>query len=266
MMRGRFGFAVRGAGVALGLTLVGALAAPVFAGPGIAPVVPLPSVPLLSITATDAVTSPRIGDRVTYAVTVADRDRVELPLQMRVTVPANLGAVEPADGAVTTGSTMTWSLALQPGQGATVHFTATVRDPARTRIAPDDPMRADRLAVTACAYLGGSDRPTACASDLDTVASVPGRSPWLPLGLSVVAVALAGAGVLAVRRRRGGRAVSPAGPGSREANGTVRQVPAGPGVTRQFVGTDEPIDGPVDVDIEAGGATEPASASGTPIR
>lgn len=205
---------ISGLGVTASLVLTG------LAMPGIAQAAPVPGipvtpmVPLLRVTMSDGVAAPKPGDRLTYAITITDRDTVPLPMDVRLTAPGDLGDIAVGDGGSLTGRLLSWPASLTPGQAVAVHFTAKVGDATM------------RLATTACAYLSGSDRPTACASDLDTVVLPGDGIGWGSIGGSFALVAIAAGAVLTLRRRRAVVAPSAAAPSATAATVTAPTVTA----------------------------------------
>jgi hypothetical protein len=171
-------------GVLLGATLVSV-------GPPAAVAAPAPSVPQVRITMTDGVTAPRLHSRVTYTVVLANRDRVSMPMQVRMAVPAGLTDVT-ATGGSRTGRSLSWNTPLLPGAEVSVAFTGVVAGPSH------------RLAVTACAYVGSGPRPIACASDLDGVVVPAASHGWLEaaLGGAGLLLVLLAIGAIALMRRR----------------------------------------------------------------
>jgi hypothetical protein len=154
---------------------------------------PVPAVPLLRITMTDRISAPQVGDVLAYGITVADRDHVALPMEVRLVAPTGLGDIRVTDGGTLVGRQLTWPVSLHPGEQVTVHFTASVGG------------HATRVATTACAYLDGGVRPTACASDLDNVGVAAAGDHWVPIAGGAVFVVLLAGGAYAVRRRRSKR-------------------------------------------------------------
>jgi hypothetical protein len=142
-----------------GAALVGALLGlPAAAAPP--PIAPLPAIPLLSMTVADSAAAPHPGDRITYTVTVANRDRLPLTMTVRLVAPALLDDLTALDGGRRHGRVLTWPASIEPAQRASVRFSGV-------------PVTDGRVAVTACVYLDGASRPTACASDVNAVALPP---------------------------------------------------------------------------------------------
>ncbi len=158
--------------------------------PAISPTITLvPSIPLLSMAVSDGALAPRPGAPMSYAITVINSDRLPLPLTVRLVVPPSLDDLVAGDGGTISGRTVTWHLPMEPGAQTVVRFTSTLR-----------PDVTGRLALTACSYLDGSDRPTACASDLDQITPVAGGHKRAALTAGAAFVVLAAYVVFLIRR------------------------------------------------------------------
>jgi len=174
-----------------------------------------PATPQVRITMTDGVAAPHVGDRVTYTVTLTDRDRAALVAQIRMAVPPGLTDISIVGGNIV-GRELTWAAPVAPGGTASAKFTGTVAGPST------------RLATTACAYVGDGTRPIACASDLDSVAlPAAGHGRVIAITSAIAGLILLGAGGFLLRRRRriasmvtlpAARTATPDGPEASEAS------------------------------------------------
>ncbi len=148
---------------------------------------------------TDGVTKPHVGDRLTYTVTLADRDSIALDGRIRMTAPPGLSDLSATSGDLV-GRELTWPTEIPSGGTTSLQFTGIVAG------------SPGRLAATVCAYVGTGGQPIACASDLDQATAAPIQSSRLIaiiIGVVVLLIALGGALFLMRRRRAGTASVTP---------------------------------------------------------
>jgi len=174
-----------------------------------------PTGPRLSIDVTDGQTSAKVGDRLTYAVSVRNVGTSAVPhLTVTLTLPPGVPPLSASRHGATAAAKVTWHTDVPAGHAETFRATGQVRRP---------PAQMSRLAAVACASTKGGSDPVVCAADLDrsaasaTALAAHGRRAAAPGSGSTAAyaavggVVLVGAGALVViigrrtRLRRGMR-------------------------------------------------------------
>jgi uncharacterized repeat protein (TIGR01451 family) len=182
---------------------------------GHSPAAKRPTGPRLSIDVTDGQTSAKVGDRLTYAVSVRNVGTSAVPhLTVTLTLPPGVPPTSASGHGATAAAKVSWRADVRAGHTETFRATAQVRRP---------PAQMSRLAAVACASTKGGRDPIVCAADLDrsaasaTAVAARGRRAAAPGSGSTVAyaaagsVAVVGAGALVIiigrrtRLRRGMR-------------------------------------------------------------
>jgi uncharacterized repeat protein (TIGR01451 family) len=149
-----------------------------------------PTGPRLSIDVTDGQTTAKVGDRLTYAVSVRNVGTSAVPhLTITLTLPPGVPPVSASRHGASAGGKVTWHANVPAGRPETFHATGQVRRP---------PTQLSRLAAVACASTKGGSHPIVCAADLDrsaasaAAAAAIGRRTAAPGSGSTAAYAAAG--------------------------------------------------------------------------
>jgi uncharacterized repeat protein (TIGR01451 family) len=131
--------------------------------------------PRLSISVSDGRASAKIGDRLSYVVSIRNIGMSAAPhLTITLTLPPGVPLSSVSRHGASAGEKVTWHASVRAGRTQTFRATGRVTRP---------PAQLVRLAAVACAVAKGGRNPSVCAADLD-------RSP-------------AGAAAAAVRSGRG---------------------------------------------------------------
>jgi uncharacterized repeat protein (TIGR01451 family) len=168
--------------------------------------------PRLSISVSDYRTSAKIGDRLSYAVSIRNVGTAEVPhLTITLTLPRGVPLSSISRHGASAGEKVTWHASVPAGRTQTFRATGQVNRP---------PAQMARLAAVACAAAKSGGNPIVCAADLDrspagaVAAAVKsgraGDSTGALVTVGGVAVSVAAAIALVVvsrrtRRRRGTR-------------------------------------------------------------
>jgi uncharacterized repeat protein (TIGR01451 family) len=133
------------------------------AKPSTTPVVHPPSGPLLSIGVSDHRAMAKVGDQLTYAVSVRNAGTSGVAhLTVTLTLPQGVPLVSASRQGAAAAGKVTWHAAMAAGRAQTFRATAQVKHP---------PARMLRLAAVACASATGGSKSTVCAADLDRSAA-----------------------------------------------------------------------------------------------
>jgi uncharacterized repeat protein (TIGR01451 family) len=168
--------------------------------------------PRLSISVSDDRTSAKVGDRLSYTVSIRNVGTAEVPhLTITLTLPRGVPLSAISRHGASAGEKATWHASVPAGRTQTFRATGQVNRP---------PAQLVRLAAVACAAARLGGNPIVCAADLDRspagapAAAVKSGRAGDPTGALVTAggAAAAVAAVIAVvvasrrtRRRRGTR-------------------------------------------------------------
>jgi uncharacterized repeat protein (TIGR01451 family) len=168
--------------------------------------------PRLSIGVSDDRASAKVGDRLSYTVSVRNVGTAEVPhLTITLTLPRGVPLSAISRHGTSAGEKATWHASVPAGRTETFRATGQVNRP---------PAQMVRLAAVACAAAKSGGNPIVCAADLDrtpagaAAAAVKSGRPGDPTG-TLVTVGGAAVAVCAViafvvvsrrtRRRRGTR-------------------------------------------------------------
>jgi large repetitive protein len=178
------------------------------AKPSTTPIVHPPSGPRLSIGVSDHRTMAKVGDQLTYAVSVRNAGTSGVAhLTVTLTLPQGVPPVSASRQGAAAAGKVTWHAVVAAGHAETFRATARVTHP---------PARMLRLAAVACASATGGSKPTVCAADLDRSAAAdaaavaagkgpqaaaPAGHPTMGYAAGGVAVLAAGALVVIIGRR-----------------------------------------------------------------
>jgi uncharacterized repeat protein (TIGR01451 family) len=167
--------------------------------------------PRLSISVSDDRTSAKVGDRLSYTVSIRNVGTAEIPhLTITLTLPRGVPLSSISRHGASAGEKVTWHATVPAGRTQTFRATGKVIRP---------PAQMVRLAAVACAAARSGGNPIVCAADLDrspagagAVAAKNGHPGDLTGALVTVGALVAVAAVIALvvvsrrtRRRRGTR-------------------------------------------------------------
>lgn len=165
-------------------------------------------VPELAVTISDGRVAARVGEILTYLVTVRDPGSVAAPrLNITQTMSPGLVVLSASDRGAAASGRVSWSAALPAGGSRTFRVVTKVISTPASQL---------RLAAIACVALPGSSRPVVCAAHLDRLPAAaastsqpgdPGTSTVAYAGTGLAVVLLGGLAAAIVARRRRASAV-----------------------------------------------------------
>ncbi|WP_188317001.1 DUF11 domain-containing protein [Solihabitans fulvus] len=157
--------------------------------------------PSLSISIDDGQQKVGRGAELTYLVKISNMGTSTVDgLRLTQSMPPGLRFVSADHDGRQGDQLIEWTVSLPPNSDVTVVGKGKL---------DSVPSGTTRLAASACAYVGGEDRPTVCSTDSDeldatALAAAPGSSTgwWYWAGGILVALAAAAAAAVLIRRRR----------------------------------------------------------------